>query len=67
VIDACRYGDAELVITLPAKLAIMACTLLPESIAAIMAVANRLLPAPATTRTIRPTAVAEPSEWARRA
>ena len=46
VIDACRYGDAELVITVPAKLAIMARTLLPESIAAIMAAANRLLPAP---------------------
>jgi NAD(P)-dependent dehydrogenase (short-subunit alcohol dehydrogenase family) len=46
VIDACRYGDAELVITVPAKLAILASALMPESTAAIMAVANRLLPAP---------------------
>ena len=49
VIDACRYGDAELVITLPAKLAIIAHTLMPESAAAIMGIANRVLPAPAVS------------------
>ena len=47
IIDACRYGDAELIITLPAKLAVIAHTLMPESAAAIMGIANRVLPAPA--------------------
>jgi NAD(P)-dependent dehydrogenase (short-subunit alcohol dehydrogenase family) len=47
VIDACRYGDAELVITLPAKLAVMINGILPEAVATMMALANRLvLPQP---------------------
>jgi NAD(P)-dependent dehydrogenase (short-subunit alcohol dehydrogenase family) len=47
VVDACRHGDAELVITLPAKLAVIANAVMPESVATIMALANRLvLPAP---------------------
>ena len=32
VIDACRHGDAELVITLPAKLAVMINGVLPEAV-----------------------------------
>jgi NAD(P)-dependent dehydrogenase (short-subunit alcohol dehydrogenase family) len=43
VIDACRHGDAELVITLPAKLAVIAQAVMPEAVAAMMALANRLL------------------------
>jgi NAD(P)-dependent dehydrogenase (short-subunit alcohol dehydrogenase family) len=47
VIDACRYGDADLVITLPAKLAVMINGVVPEAVATIMALANRLvLPQP---------------------
>jgi len=47
VIDACRYGDAELVITLPAKLAVMINGVMPEAVATIMALANRIvLPQP---------------------
>jgi len=47
VIDACRHGDAELVITLPAKLAVMINGVLPEAVAAMMALANRIvLPQP---------------------
>ncbi len=46
VIDACRHGDAELVITLPARIAIIANAILPEAVALGMSVANRLLPAP---------------------
>jgi len=47
VIDACRHGDAELVITLPAKLAVVANAVMPEAIALIMTLANRLiLPGP---------------------
>jgi NAD(P)-dependent dehydrogenase (short-subunit alcohol dehydrogenase family) len=45
VLDACRYGDAELVITWPAKLAIIANAVLPEAVAVAMSTADRLLPA----------------------
>ncbi len=44
IIDACRHGDAELVITVQAKLAILARTLAPELFADTMAMMNRLLP-----------------------
>jgi NAD(P)-dependent dehydrogenase (short-subunit alcohol dehydrogenase family) len=47
IIEACRYGDAELVITLQAKLAILAHDLAPELFADAMALMNRLLPEPA--------------------
>jgi short-subunit dehydrogenase len=45
VINACRHGDAELVITWPARLAIIANAIVPEAVALAMNVANRLLPA----------------------
>ena len=35
ILDACRYGDAELVITLQAKLAVLARTLAPECFSAV--------------------------------
>jgi short-subunit dehydrogenase len=46
VIDACRHGDAELVISWPAKLAVMANAVLPEAVATAMNFANQLLPGP---------------------
>ena len=46
IIDACRYGDAELVITWPAKLAVIANAVLPEAVALGMSIANQLLPGP---------------------
>jgi NAD(P)-dependent dehydrogenase (short-subunit alcohol dehydrogenase family) len=47
VIDAARHGDAELVITWPAKLAVMFNAMMPEAVALGMSLANRLiLPAP---------------------
>jgi NAD(P)-dependent dehydrogenase (short-subunit alcohol dehydrogenase family) len=46
IIDACRHGDAELVITLQAKLAILARTLAPELFSDIMTLINQLLPGP---------------------
>jgi NAD(P)-dependent dehydrogenase (short-subunit alcohol dehydrogenase family) len=46
VIAACRRGDAELVITVQAKLAILARTVAPELFADAMSLINRLLPAP---------------------
>jgi len=46
IIDACRYGDPELTITLPAKLAIIANHLAPGAVANAMIAANSLLPGP---------------------
>jgi short-subunit dehydrogenase len=46
IIEACRRGDAELVITLQAKMAIAARTAAPELFAEAMAFMNRLLPPP---------------------
>jgi NAD(P)-dependent dehydrogenase (short-subunit alcohol dehydrogenase family) len=46
IVDACRHGDAELVITWPARLAIIANAIAPEAVAFGMNVANRLLPGP---------------------
>jgi len=45
VVDACRHGAAELVISWPAKLAVIANAMMPESVALAMDWANRLLPA----------------------
>jgi short-subunit dehydrogenase len=46
IAEACRHGDAELVITLPARLAVVANAMAPEAVALTMGVANRLLPGP---------------------
>ena len=46
IIRACRYGDAELVITIQAKMAVLARTVAPELFADTMALINRLLPGP---------------------
>ncbi len=46
IIEACRRGDAELVITRQAKLAVMARALAPEFVADLMVMMNRLLPDP---------------------
>ena len=48
ILDACRRGDAELVITLQARLAILARTVAPELFADMMVMINRLLPGPGT-------------------
>jgi NAD(P)-dependent dehydrogenase (short-subunit alcohol dehydrogenase family) len=46
IVDACRHGDAELVISWPAKLAVIANALMPESVALALSMANRVLPPP---------------------
>jgi NAD(P)-dependent dehydrogenase (short-subunit alcohol dehydrogenase family) len=46
IIDACRHGDAELTITLPAQLAVALNNVVPTVMAAAMALVNRLLPSP---------------------
>jgi short-subunit dehydrogenase len=47
VIEACRHGDAELIITVQAKLAILARQLMPELFYDAMTIINGLLPEPA--------------------
>jgi NAD(P)-dependent dehydrogenase (short-subunit alcohol dehydrogenase family) len=47
IIAACRRGDAELVITVQAKMAILARTVAPELFATAMSFINTLLPPPA--------------------
>jgi NAD(P)-dependent dehydrogenase (short-subunit alcohol dehydrogenase family) len=44
IIDACRYGDPELTITLPARIAMIASSVAPAVVARAMELANRLLP-----------------------
>ena len=46
IIDACRYGEAERIITLPAKLGAALQGIAPNLISELMAVANETLPAP---------------------
>jgi len=47
LIDACRHGDAELVISWPAKLGVIANALMPEVVATVMSLANEMiLPGP---------------------
>lgn len=51
VIDACRHGDAELIITWPARLAVVANAVMPEAVALAMSLADRiLLPGPIDDR-----------------
>ena len=45
VADAARHGDAEVVITWPAKLAVLAASLVPQLMANVTVLANRFLPA----------------------
>lgn len=47
IIEACRYGDPRLIITLPARLLHLANAVLPRSTAAGTSLAARLLPSPA--------------------
>ncbi len=44
IVEACRYGDPELTITLPARLAMLANNAAPAWVAGAMVLANRLLP-----------------------
>jgi len=46
VLNACRRGEAEVVLTLPAQLAILFNQVFPEFSSGLLALVNRLLPAP---------------------
>ena len=66
IIDACRFGDAELVITVQAKLTVLAHELAPELFADVMTFISQMLPGPAPDPEAdlnRPGREAE-SEWA---
>jgi NAD(P)-dependent dehydrogenase (short-subunit alcohol dehydrogenase family) len=65
IVNACRHGDAELVITVQAKMAVLARALAPELFQDAMALMNGLLPGPSTTDgdRARPGRESE-SEWA---
>lgn len=65
IIAACRRGDAELVITVQANIAVLARTLAPELFQDAMAIVARLLPGPtgADGDVARPGKESE-SEWA---
>jgi NAD(P)-dependent dehydrogenase (short-subunit alcohol dehydrogenase family) len=54
IIDACRYGDPELTITAPARLAVAANAVAPTAVARAMMLVARLLPAPSTSEGDRP-------------
>jgi NAD(P)-dependent dehydrogenase (short-subunit alcohol dehydrogenase family) len=47
IIEACRYGDPELTITLPAKVAVVANAVAPAAVARLVNLGTRLLPRPA--------------------
>ena len=47
IIEACRYGDPELTITLPARVAVVANALAPAAMARLLSVGTRVLPGPA--------------------
>jgi NAD(P)-dependent dehydrogenase (short-subunit alcohol dehydrogenase family) len=49
IVEAVRHGDAELVITWAAKLAVVASALMPNTVALALQAANALLPAPSPT------------------
>jgi NAD(P)-dependent dehydrogenase (short-subunit alcohol dehydrogenase family) len=56
IVDAIRHGDAELVVSWPARLAVAAAALVPNVVALAMRVANRTLPTsvrPSDTRAHR--------------
>jgi len=46
IIEACRYGDPELTLTLPARLVMVVNHIAPAAVARVMMVVNRLLPSP---------------------
>jgi short-subunit dehydrogenase len=46
VVRACKRGQAELVISVPAKLAVLFDSLFPEMMSQVLGLANRLLPKP---------------------
>ena len=63
VVDACKRGQAELVISVPAKIAVLLDSLFPEATSQMLAVANRLLPGPGGVGTERMKGRDSTSTW----
>jgi hypothetical protein len=53
IVAACRHGDAEVVLTLPAKLAVIFHGLFPGLTSDLLGLVNRTLPAPGGIGTLR--------------
>jgi NAD(P)-dependent dehydrogenase (short-subunit alcohol dehydrogenase family) len=49
IIDAMRHGEAELIVSWPARLAVVAAGLAPNTVASVMTLVNRVLPSPTGT------------------
>jgi NAD(P)-dependent dehydrogenase (short-subunit alcohol dehydrogenase family) len=49
IVDAMRHGDPELVVTWPARLAIAAAAIAPNTVARSLGLVNRVLPSPTGT------------------
>jgi short-subunit dehydrogenase len=52
IVDAARHGDADLVITWPAKMAVAAAALAPNVVAELLNLTNRVLPSPNDPRRV---------------
>ncbi|HEY6660025.1 MAG TPA: SDR family oxidoreductase [Pyrinomonadaceae bacterium] len=63
IVRACKQGRAELVISIPAKIAVLFDSLLPEAMARMLAVANQFLPEPGGVGTQRMKGRDSASAW----
>jgi NAD(P)-dependent dehydrogenase (short-subunit alcohol dehydrogenase family) len=54
ILEACRYGDPELTLTIPAKLAVLANYVAPGMVGHLLMLTNRALPGPAGVAGDRP-------------
>jgi hypothetical protein len=53
IVDACRHGDPEVILTPSAKLAVLANGISPSTTARLLTLANHLLPSPSPDNGIR--------------
>jgi len=63
IITACQYGDAELVLTLPAKLGVLFHVLFPELTTDVLTLVNKFLPGPGGIGTARVKGKDSYSSW----
>jgi NAD(P)-dependent dehydrogenase (short-subunit alcohol dehydrogenase family) len=63
ILDACRHAEAELIITWPARLAVLFNALCPETTARILALTNRVLPGTSASGDAAHTGWQSTSRW----
>ena len=63
IVRACKRGDAELVISIPAKVAVMFEALFPEAMSQVLAAVNQFLPGPGGAGTERVKGRDSTSSW----